>query len=364
MRTLREIASFLDASDEPISLRTLCEQTGFYNISLRDLENYLANIPTPMDDIVKRVCPNRWVLNVGDLKIPYCSNRSPDQQDTAIRRAIIVIHGTKRNATGYYQDMLTAAVGKLHESIILAPHFLTEEDVDYHNLGNDVPFWTNRGWIQGDSSLSTPTNPRSATISSFAVINYILAKWADLNIFPNLQNVVLVGHSAGGQFINRYAAANQERFPTRYIIANPSSYLYLDKQRRSSGTLNQFMIPGAFEQASCPTYNQYKYGLDGLNPYMQAIGSDQIRAQYPQRRVVYLLGEEDNDPNHDDLDLSCSAMLQGNHRFERGTIFYNYIQHYYGAALQGRHTKVTVPGVGHSAFDMFNSPQGIQQIFS
>jgi DNA-binding beta-propeller fold protein YncE len=98
---------------------------------------------------------------------------------------------------------------------------------------------------------------------------------------------------------------------------------------------------------------------------MQAIGVSQIQWQYAQQSVVYLLGEEDNNPNDptNELDTDCEAKLQGEHRLERGTIFYNYIQHYYGAAIQSQHTKVIVPGVGHSARGMFNSPEGIQQIF-
>ncbi|WP_414588964.1 hypothetical protein [Scytonema sp. PCC 10023] len=96
-------------------------------------------------ELVEAVCPNRLALNIGDLKIPYCSNKFPDQQDATVRRAVVVFHGNSRNATGYYQYVLDAATtaGKLHETIILAPHFLVEEDVNHHNPGSDVPFWTN-----------------------------------------------------------------------------------------------------------------------------------------------------------------------------------------------------------------------------
>jgi hypothetical protein len=97
---------------------------------------------------------------------------------------------------------------------------------------------------------------------------------------------------------------------------------------------------------------------------MQAVGVSQLRSQYAQRLVVYLLGENDTDPNDDDLDKECPAKLQGTQRLERGTIYFNYIYHFYGASeIQGRQTLVTVPGVGHSASAMFNSPQGIKAIF-
>jgi hypothetical protein len=123
-----------------------------------------------------------------------------------------------------------------------------------------------------------------------------MARLADRNVFPNLIDVVLAGHPAGGQFVQRYAAANPERFPTRYIVANPSSYLYMDKQRWTGGSLDQFTVPTILEQSRCPTYNRYRYGLEGLNIYMQVVGESKIRSQYAERRVIYMLGEDDNDP--------------------------------------------------------------------
>lgn len=313
----------------------------------------------PAPDTVDSVCPNRLDLNSG-LRIPYCSNRSLDRSDAAVRRAVVVIHGTKRNGPGYYQYVLDAAniAGTTDESIIIAPHFLTEDDVNDHNPGSDVPFWTNKGWKQGD--LSTSTNPRSATLSSFEVADRIMARLADRNVFPNIQSIVLAGHSAGGQYVNRYASANHERVPTSYIAANPSSYLYMDKQRRIAGTVDQFTTPQA---ADCCEYNSYKHGLQALNSYMQAIGVNQIQTQYPLRRVVYLLGTADNDPDHDLLDKDCASKLQGDHRLERGTVFFNYLQHFYGPGILKQQKVVFVPGVGHSGKGMFTSTEGVQELF-
>ncbi|NJR75937.1 MAG: hypothetical protein HC773_24690, partial [Scytonema sp. CRU_2_7] len=328
--------------------------------------------PAVAVDPVDAVCSNRMTLSVtGNLKVPYCSNKILDQPDLSVQRAVIVIHGTSRNADDYYQYMEDAAkkAGKLDGTIILAPQFLREEDIESRNPGNDVLFWTNDGWKEGDSSLSTSSNPRPAQVSSYDVVNFMMAKLANRNVFPNLQTIVIAGHSAGGQFTNRFAAGSQEPIvestviPMRYIVANPSSYLYMDEKRRVAGTVDKFAIPTAQEKSNCPNYNEYKYGLEKLNSYMQNIGVNKIRSQYAQRQVVYLLGEQDTDPNADSLDKDCPAMLQGKQRFERGTIFYNYLQQYYGSTIQGNHTKVTVPGVAHSGRDMFNSDQGIQQIF-
>jgi len=133
MTTLRDIALFLKESREPISLRVLGEQTGFFDIS-RVLGDYLTSIPTtdPDKDVVASVCPNRLALPIGALAIPYCSNKSPEKRDTTVRRAVVVIHGNGRNAPGYYRSMLDAAngAGRLAETIIIAPHFLIENDVN------------------------------------------------------------------------------------------------------------------------------------------------------------------------------------------------------------------------------------------
>jgi pimeloyl-ACP methyl ester carboxylesterase len=362
MTSLRDSAAVLESAAGTVRLTELIERSGFGRASVRRLVDYAAAIPTPKKDVVERVAPNRLPLQAGGLMLPYCSNRSLDLRDDSVKRAVVVVHGNGRNALGYYRSMLDAAgnAGKAHETLVVAPHFVVEEDVAHHGLSNDVPFWTDNGWKQGDDSLTTASHPRAARISAFAAMDLLLAKLADRNVFPNLQRFVLAGHSAGGQSVNRYAAATHERMPTTYVVANPSSYLYMDRLRRIVGTLDRFM----FQEGLCLGYNHYKYGLEGLNGYMQAIGEHTLRIRYGQRRVVYLLGEQDNDPQDDDLDTSCVAQAQGSHRLERGTIYYNYLQHVYGPQVYTLHTKVTVPGVGHSAGAMFTSPEGVKELFS
>jgi hypothetical protein len=325
----------------------------------------ISTTPVLARDPVSVVCSGRITV-AGNLKIPYCSNKPLEQPNATVRRAIIVVHGTGRNSDDYYQYIVDSAkkAGALNETIILAPQFLLEEDIKDRKPGNDVLFWTNDGWKQGDPSVSTSSNPRSASASSFGAVNLMMERLANRSTFPNLQSIVITGHSAGGQFTDRFVAGSQEvGIQTRYVVANPSSYLYFDGKRRVAGTLNQFAIPTAQERSNCSEYNQYKYGLERLNSYMQNVGVDRIQSQYSQRQVVYLLGEKDTDPNSDSLDKDCPAMLQGKHRFERGTIFYNYLQQYYGSAIQNRHLKVTVPGVAHDGRAMFNSNQGIQVLF-
>src|SRR3712207_2947592 len=124
-----------------------------------------------MSDVVDSVCPLRFPLP-GGLTMPYCSNRSLMTPQPNVRRAVVVIHGTGRNGPGYAEYVEDAATTAflINETIVVAPHFLTEADVNQHAPGPGVPFWTPNGWKQGDDSTSTQANPRPSTISSFAVV--------------------------------------------------------------------------------------------------------------------------------------------------------------------------------------------------
>jgi len=148
-----------------------------------------------------------------------------------------------------------------------------------------------------------------------------------------------------------------------FVVANASSYLYLNAERAVAGTLNQFAIPSNAVIASCSDYNEYKYGLQARNTYMSRLSSSQIVSRFPQQRMTYLLGELDNDPAAADLDTSCAAWMQGSHRLERGRIFGEYLRHFYGASISDNHRTIVVPGVGHSAENMFRSSCGVAHLF-
>ena len=60
-----------------------------------------------------------------------------------------------------------------------------------------------------------------------------------------------------------------------YVVAAPSSFVYLDENRYDSP------FPFSWnEPSSCQSYNDYKYGLNDLNDYMESRGVDSIRLNY------------------------------------------------------------------------------------
>jgi len=167
--------------------------------------------------------------------------------------------------------------------------------------------------------------------------------------------VTLVGHSAGGQFIHRYAACGRAPetlpgMPVSYVTANPSSYLYLSSHRPVEKS----------QLRLCPQYNDYKYGLDNRSGYLSAFSDEQIRRQYASHRVTYLLGGADV---HQDKDLenNCAARAQGANRFQRGCFYHSFIKTFLPSA---RHDLVVVAGVGHDHDAMFNSVPGKTAIFT
>src|SRR5205085_11822237 len=120
----------------------------------------------------------------------------------------------------------------------VAPQFVTEADVTAHALGPDMPIWTDSGWKQGDQSRTTTQLPADTAVSSFTVVDELVTALADRTRFPNLAEIVVAGHSAGGQLVHRYLAASSKEdslrpsgIGVRYVVASPSSYLYFDTRR-------------------------------------------------------------------------------------------------------------------------------------
>lgn len=249
-----------------------------------------------------------------------------------------------------------AMAGKAAETLVIAPRFL--EEGDGHTPARGEFFW-NRGadWRAGDLS-SRDTPPR---VSSFDIMNRIVARLADARAFPNLSAIVLAGHSAGGQFVQRYAIGQpddpaRDRSPITYVVANPSSYLYLDARRPDPRQPGAFAIPS---RSACLT-NKFKYGFEQPNSYFKPQPIDDMIARYRARPVIYLLGEADTDPNAKGLSRICAAMAQGTTRFARGNAFMAYMDAFYAPHA---HRLMTVPGVGHSSLRMFQSPVGLAVLF-
>jgi pimeloyl-ACP methyl ester carboxylesterase len=302
---------------------------------------------------VKKIADSR--LAVGDRgTLPLYLSADWSKPLPDINRAVLVLHGRLRNADVYFRsaEKAQAAAGDAGKTaLMIVPQFLAEIDVGAFQLPADTLRWSLEGWEGGDPAVGpTPA-------SSFDALDAILGKLADRKLFPNLKQVVVAGHSGGGQVVQRYAIAGKgeaalsaEGISVRYVVANPSSYAYFSTER-----------PEQTIAASCPGYNDWKYGMESRPPYLAVPTSAALEKGYVARRVIYLLGTDDTNPNHPALDKSCMAESQGPYRYARG--------HSYFAAMQARdantpnHRLWDVPGVGHNGDRMLTSACGLQALF-
>lgn len=278
-----------------------------------------------------------------------------------VQRALIIVHGNDGNAEGYFKAALAAAAAakQVDGTLILAPHFVEQA----HKTAPPVGYlaWDRGGdWRAGDLS-SAEAAPR---VSSFRVMDRLLSTLADRTRFAGLQSIVIAGHSAGGQYVQRYAILRGTTaagaIAVRFVVANPSSYLYLDARRPDPAAPGAFRMPAG---SACAA-NRYKYGLErgngAVDEAVALLGLAGLAQRFRQQNVIYLLGEADNDPNHRLLDKGCAAMAQGPTRLARGLAYKLYLDSHYAPHAQ---RVETVPGVGHNAARMFGSRAGLAALF-
>ncbi|AZF34072.1 putative exported protein [Pseudomonas sp. R4-35-07] len=300
---------------------------------------------------VNLVSPERFHVDAGELSLGLSQDwRQPLPEVT---RALIIVHGRLRNAQTYLKSGIDAAAhaGVGAHVLVIAPQFLNQSDIKRHHLDDQVLRWKGNDWMAGAPSIGP------GQVSSFGALDQIIKHLGNRTLFPHLKEIVVAGHSGGGQVVQRFAVTGHahpmlqtEGIRLRYVVANPSSYAYFSPQR-----------PVKFETAGCPGFNDWKYGMQGLPDYAKGHGAEQLEQAYVSRDVTYLLGQQDTDPNHPALDKSCEAETQGAYRLIRG--------HNYFDALKQRHPQlshrlVEVPGVGHDGDKMFTSPEGQKVLFA
>lgn len=276
-------------------------------------------------------CTEPLVMGAGRFVTIYRSHPLGAGHATATR-ALVVIHGASRNADDYFPSGMAGAflAGGLDNTVVVAPRFagtgtktcndsLAAGEIGFACGGND--------WRGGGPGIGVPG------VTTYDVIDELIRRFADKKKFPKMAHVVLMGHSAGGQFLSRYAAASKldpAGVAVRYVVSNPSSYLYLDASR-----------PGP--TAGCGGFNQWKYGMENRMGYAAGLSDEAMQKNLARRDVVYLLGEYDVTPQFG-FDASCGAMAQGPNRLQRGLDYFAYITGKYGA----KHTLVKVPNCGHN----------------
>jgi pimeloyl-ACP methyl ester carboxylesterase len=263
-----------------------------------------------------------------------------------ITRALIVIHGTERNADVYFRSTLAAAflADALEDTVLITPHIVSAAGGCHDTLAPNEVSWNCSSWRTGGPAIG------NEKLTTFDMVDDILKRLAKRDVFPNLKLIVLAGHSAGGQFVGRYEMSNRVHetlgVPVRYVVSNPSSYAWIDATRPNE-------VP-----ATCPNYNRWPYGFDNRGGYASRVSEEDLRKQLASRPTTYLLGQIDILPLGG-FDSSCSAMAQGATRLARGQAFGKYVNE----KLNANHETVVVDLCGHNARCMFTADSALPVLF-
>jgi len=226
----------------------------------------------------------------------------PEGTDNAVP-VVFVMHGVRRNGETYRDNWIDLA--DENKFMVVVPEFSKKAFPGSwrYNMGN--VFYAAGGRKPVDEWAFT----------------YIESIFETLRRDHKLaaEKYDIFGHSAGSQFVHRMVLFMPNARIRTAIAANAGWYTMVDPQ------------------VAMP------YGLAETET-----DSARIREALGTRLIV-LLGEADNDPNHRFLRRATEAMAQGAHRFERGHTFFATARKFaesIGAPFAWE--LETVPGVGHS----------------
>ena len=218
---------------------------------------------------------------------------------------VIVLHGMSRNASDYrdYWELLADH----YKVLVVAPQFDKEQwkGTEGYNLGE------------------IGNGERSKTV--FAEIEHLFDEMRD-----GQSTYVLFGHSAGGQVAHRMALLFPENRAS--VIAAANSGWYTMPDYRQEKVTNPF----PFSLVNVP-------GGGGAELLRKALA----------RKLVVLVGENDNDPDAENMSKSDGAMKEGATRLDRAEAFFKTAT----TAANDLGVKlawdlVEVPGVAHNGSSM------------
>lgn len=337
--------------------------------------------------------------NNSTTKLGYYSSHGNVQTDvdesmntsfdrTNVGMVLIIIHGSGRNADDYFCSALAAAElqKKWSDVWVIVPRFFDDTD----HPPKDFLYWKTDDddgdgtWRYGANSANGGTKATNG-ISSYTALDEVI-KHTWMIKLPNLKQIVIAGHSSGGQFVNRWSLMTQvwaDDNPTkmRSVVANPSSFIYLTPKRWIE-ELKEWQIPSSTITKNCPHYNQWEWGLDDGGPLhvpyrdevFQHKSQNDIIDSFRRRKVIYLSGSLDLCPGDDNRSIKCHSHgietkcmdeLQGKTRFQRSQLYMKSLTQVPSKSLEGwkNHEHRIVHGVGHDHSLMWTASIGIDTLF-
>ncbi|CAO1628788.1 unnamed protein product [Sympodiomycopsis kandeliae] len=310
--------------------------------------------------------------NIPDAKgkatsmLNYHSTVNGKRQDPkGVKRVVIIIHGANGDPGTYMSNMLSAlSVANRQNSAVntasvavVAPFFANGDQkgtgypwTDGLSAGqgstSSALVWKGSGWASG---LYNQYPNKQQTVSSYYVLDQMVSYFSNKAIYPNVNQIVVAGHSLGGQTVNRYAIMGKNlglSTPIRYWMGNPNDYGWMTTDRPTSKT----------PASVCPTYDDWRQGLATATPPYAAdlvgAGRDAVLANYNSKSKIYAKGTLDQG----DDSSSCAPYTVGATRDDR---FYETIKRYPPTS----NDNVDYSPIGHDGGAMMASPAGLARLF-
>jgi pimeloyl-ACP methyl ester carboxylesterase len=257
-----------------------------------------AAAPIPKGDSHQAVDLGGITLDVLTYKPKHCTPAA----------MLLVFHGLHRNVEGYRDDLRPIA----DELCLLEAVPLFDEQ--------RFPSWRyQKGGIAHKGSVL----PESEWTGNLALQ---LVEWLRKEEGRPDLPYVAVGHSAGAQFLSRFAAFTPNDAKA-IVVANPSTHVLA-----SLDSDPPFGFKGVFEQGK----------------------EEGAVRDYLARPLIMVLGEEDTGDK--DRDDEPAALQQGKTRYERGMNTFQAAQSYAAAHRWPFHWQlIQLPGVGHSAREVYSA---------
>lgn len=318
--------------------------------------------------------------------INYASLNSTLQRppSSAIQRVVIVCHGVRRDPQNYHAGMLIA-LQKATDSderisvdsvAVIAPFFPNGNDkgvafpynADGEKQADRYPspalVWSNTAWAGGAVNQYPP---RREVVSSFHALDQLLQWYGSKSRFPNVKQIVVAGHSLGGQLAQRYAAVGYTPeqlgldVPVSWWVGDPNSLVWLSEERPLS-------------TGKCAdTYDDYDQGFTGYDTFgedrsgpmaynleLVAAGRDAVRENFESKAIHYGRAQRDKG---DQSNGNCAPYTTGQDRNER---FFEFIRAFPPSCddpAGDNCDTVDIVDSGHDAPTMFEADAGQARLF-
>ncbi|WFD33012.1 hypothetical protein MSPP1_004069 [Malassezia sp. CBS 17886] len=292
---------------------------------------------------------------------PYYITDQFDPQN--VKRVIVCFPGKPRDSWKYanlfYNALQWVYNQNLYgiqqgEVVIVAPIVLNQFDEEAGGAEPNWAVYSNANWEFGGTTKAPKLN-KSATF--YSAVDKIIAQFMNQTAYPNLKQVVVAGHSMGGQAAMRYALMKRrKRYDAniRFWIGNPGSYTWLLNDTRP------------VQNATCDsTLNNYPYGLGGnmskIPKYVRTNITQNVSEwveNFRNRSVHYAFGLLDNGAG----DTHCEASVQGANHLQRGTYFAQMLSQMPGG-FPANHNVSFIAGISHQDYPMIAATESMDFIF-